>query len=124
MGNFSSKSKNEKKPKPESGTIVPIGLPDLNESFHGNAPNTLEDNSTTLKKQLSCHPKSARKISNPSTPNSKSSINLTLTLPNEELIKPVSIRRTIEIPISDSNNESISKPLSTDFKTGSNSQFF
>lgn len=124
MGSNSSKSNSGEKPKtkPNPISINNTGLPDLNESFHGDEPKPSitpenEPTAVAIRKQLSGHPKSIRKISNPSTPNSTSSRKIVVAIPNEEIVKPVSFRHTISIPISDP----IPVPLS---KTVSNPRIF
>ena len=98
----------------------------LDMSFHGDIPSQPESEPEQqpqvqrepqpgLIKQTSDHPKSVRKISNPSTPISK---RLSIKVPIEEPIKPTSFRHTIQIPISDPI------PIVPQSRTGSNSRFF
>ena len=124
MGSNSSKPNSEEKQKTTSkpACVIHHELPDLNESFHGDAPKpdiAPENLTNTMKKQLSDHPKSIRKISNPSTPNSISSRKLVVAPPNEEIVKPISFRHTISIPISEPIPVPVTKPTSNKDSTKS-----
>jgi hypothetical protein len=98
MGNYSS-VQNKKQMTPT--TVYVSEKSNLDESFHDNAPNELQSQSSFP------HPKSLRKISNPSTPNSvsrisektKTDVPFQETKPTTNSVSIISEKMKINIPV-------------------------